>query len=265
MSRRGQPQYHLEGLVKRRVAGDFVFELVVEHLRIEAGAALALVGESGCGKSTLLDLLALALKPDHATSFRFALSADEQADIAHLWRRGGADAPLSQLRGRCCGYVLQTGGLLPFLSVYDNIALAQRIAGCYDRRQIYYLAERLGIARELKRLPAAMSVGQRQRAAIARAIAHRPRVVLADEPTASVNPALADEIFDLLVELVAEYGTTLIVASHDLPRLERWGLSRLICRQQLTPGRCRSTFTPPPPLPPPPPAPPRATGWSWAL
>lgn len=89
------------------------------------------------------------------------------------------------------------------------------------------MSERLGLSRLLKRYPAALSVGERQRVAIARALAHRPSIVLADEPTAALDPLNADRVMDLLLALAAEQGVTLIVASHDWARMERYGLRRI--------------------------------------
>ena len=207
------PIYRLRGLRKIWAAAGSRFELVVEDLEIEAGEVIAVTGPSGSGKSTLLDILALALRPDGAEKFLFGPPPSGH-DVGALWARGEHDA-LARLRARYCGYVLQTGGLLPFLSVGDNIALTQRVAGRRDPALIEALAARLGIADQLAKKPAQLSVGQRQRVAIARALAHRPAAVLADEPTASVHPALGAEIAALLVEETRRTGAALVVATHD--------------------------------------------------
>jgi putative ABC transport system ATP-binding protein len=207
------PLYRLRQLRKSYVTGASRFELCVEELDIEAGAVLAVTGPSGSGKSTLLDMLALALRPDGAEKFLFGPPPSGH-DAMALWQKSANDT-LARLRARYCGYVLQTGGLLPFLSVQDNIALPQRLAGRLDRPYVEVLAARLGIAEQLRKRPAQLSVGQRQRVAIARALAHRPAVVLADEPTASVHPALGAEIAALLVEETRAAGAALIVATHD--------------------------------------------------
>lgn len=224
--------YHLRGVEKRWPG----FQVAAELLAIEAGAAAALVGPSGSGKSTLLDLLAFALKPDAAERFTF-----DGADIVARWANDDLDG-LARLRGQHCGYVPQTGGLLPYLTVGDNIALTQRIAGRPDAAFVAVLAERLGIADQLGKRPAALSVGQRQRAAIARALAHRPRIVLADEPTAAVDAARADEIMGLLVEQARDLGTTLLVATHDLARVAAFDLSRIGCRMERGDGFTRACF-----------------------
>jgi putative ABC transport system ATP-binding protein len=208
------PLATLRGVAKRRQGADRAFELHVGDLTLHPGRSLALVGPSGCGKSTLIDLLALALEPDSAEAFAVADGRGEEVDVAALWRTRRLDR-LAGLRARRFGYVLQTGGLLPFLSVGENIALPQRLAGGRDPARVRELAGRLGIADMLGELPGRLSVGQRQRVAIARALAHRPPVVLADEPTASLDPINAAAVFGLFLELVAEEGASLVVATHD--------------------------------------------------
>jgi putative ABC transport system ATP-binding protein len=205
-------------------AGGSRFTLHIERFEVAQGARVAVVGPSGCGKSTLFALLALALRPDAGDALMLA-----GVDALALWRAGQGDA-LAALRGRSVGFVPQTGALLPFLSLHDNILLPQRIAARPDPARVSALAERLGIAAVLERRPAAVSVGQRQRAAIARALAHRPAVVLADEPTASVHPAQADEILDLLTRTATEDGAALVIATHDAARARAAGYA-------IAPGR----------------------------
>lgn len=196
------------------------YTVVLDHLVVEPGDRIALTGPSGVGKSTLIDLLALALAPDRAGRFTLTVGGDG-IDLAALWRRGGRGrAALTALRARMIGYVPQSGGLLPYLSVEANIALTQHLSRRPDPARIRHLAERLDIADLLGRKPATLSVGQRQRVAIARALAHRPLLLLADEPTASVDPVRAAAILDLLIETAREAGTALVLASHDLDSLD---------------------------------------------
>ena len=209
-------------VTKLRQGADRAFALHIEALTVRRGRALALVGPSGCGKSTLIDLLALALKPDSGDAFGLSTDGDS-VDVLGLWHADELDR-LAHLRARHFGYVLQTGGLLPFLTVGNNIALPQRLAGHPDRARVRDLAERLGIAETLSDLPGRLSVGQRQRVAIARALAHRPPIVLADEPTASLDPINAAAVFALFLELVAEDGAALVVATHDRGMAETHGI-----------------------------------------
>ena len=219
------PVFRLSGVVKQW-AGASGFCLNVPALSIDAGEKVALVGHSGCGKSTLLDLLAMILRPDDADTFDFCCPDGEKIDVADTWRRGDLDR-LAVARMQRIGYILQTGGLLPFLSIRENIALNCRGLGLAVEPAVAPLADRLGIRRHLNKLPRQLSVGERQRVAVARAMAHRPAVVIADEPTASLDPINADEIMKLFVQLAEEYGLTLILATHDWERVERMGLRKL--------------------------------------
>ena len=169
-----------------------------------------LKGPSGCGKSTLLDMIAMILRPDAAESFSFlgenALSAyDDEPRAARLRRR--------------IGYVLQTGGLLPFLSVRENILLARRLAGLPTHGYAEDKAESLGIGKLLGKLPATLSVGERQRAAIVAALAGDPELVLADEPTAALDPHNADIVLALLIKTVEDAGAGLILVTHAPDRV----------------------------------------------
>jgi putative ABC transport system ATP-binding protein len=121
---------------------------------------------------------------------------------------------LGRLRSRHIGYVLQHGGLLPYLTVRKNIELSRRLLGLPIGSFAEQLAAKLGIAGQLDKLPSALSVGQRQRAAIARALAHEPSIVIADEPTAAIDPLNSRRIMDLFIGLVNELGVTLILATH---------------------------------------------------
>ena len=212
-----------EGVVRSVVAGGSRFTLTVERFSVDAGEKVAVVGPSGCGKSTLLALLSLAMRPDASTTLQL-----DGADAWALWQAGAGDA-LAAIRSRSVGFVPQTGALLPFLSLRKNILLTQWIAGQPDPAWVAALTTRLGIADVLDRLPAAVSVGQRQRAAIARALAHRPRLVFADEPTASVHPAQADEVLALLTEAARDNGAALVITTHDPGRAAAAGFALAPC------------------------------------
>jgi putative ABC transport system ATP-binding protein len=218
--------FRMSQLRKRRASGGAAFCLEVPELIIQAGERLALIGASGCGKSTLLDVLAMVLSVDGAKTFTLAPPGQPEINLWALWRSGDLDA-LAALRRRYFGYVLQSGGLLGFLTVHDNIHLPRRWCDLPDDGTVAHLAERLGLSRLLNRYPAALSVGERQRVAIARALAHRPPIVLADEPTASLDPLNADGVMDLFLALAAEQSMTVIVASHDWTRMERYSLRRI--------------------------------------
>jgi putative ABC transport system ATP-binding protein len=207
----------LKNLFKRREQAGSVFELSVASLRVEPGQMVALVGDSGCGKSTLLDMLALVMQPSGADFFtcRFGGAKLPAQDILSFWAQD-ADAELARLRRNHMGYILQTGGLLSFLSVLDNVCLPAQIKGLRNHGQrVPALAKRLGIDQCLQRKPDALSIGQRQRAAIVRALAHGPELVLADEPTASVDKARARQIMQDLKEVTQEQQTAVVLVTHD--------------------------------------------------
>lgn len=211
-------------MVKSFESGGTEFRLSVPQLDIPSGAKLAFVGESGSGKSTLLELLAMILRPTRSETFDFRPVIDgESHNIVAAWDSADADY-LSELRSRHIGYVLQSGGLLPYLTVRDNINLSRRLLYDTTKDVAGYWADRLNIAGQLDKQPSELSVGQRQRVAIARALAHDPSVLIADEPTASVDPLNAERIMELMVGLVDEMGVTLIVASHAHGLMQRVGL-----------------------------------------
>jgi putative ABC transport system ATP-binding protein len=216
------------GLERRLGSGAGGFRLTVPEFALSAGDRVAVVGPSGAGKSTFLAILALALRPDRAAALLLRRGlGGPLVDAGRLWARGD-EAGLAALRAGAIGYVPQTAGLLPFLTLRRNIRLTQELAGRPDPGLVEALAARLEIAGALDRLPGQVSVGQRQRAAVARALAHRPAVVLADEPTASVHPSQADEVLRLLRD-TAEAGAAVLISTHDLARAAAAGLTLLGC------------------------------------
>ena len=230
----------LEG-VSKRWAGENGFILTVPTLKIGKGEKLALVGVSGCGKSTLLDLLAMVLRPDNADEFSFCAGRGDRLTVIDAWRRKDLDT-LADARMHHLGYVLQTGGLFPFLSVRDNIGLSRQGLGLPEKDAVEAVAKKLNIERHLDKLPGQLSVGERQRVAIGRAMAHEPSVVIADEPTASLDPINAEEIMALFTGLADEYDVTLIVATHDWGRVAEKGFRRVefALEQDLTEGAVRA-------------------------
>ncbi|MCP4702522.1 MAG: ABC transporter ATP-binding protein [Gammaproteobacteria bacterium] len=203
---------------KRREQGGVVFELHVPELRLYKGQFVAVVGDSGCGKSTLLDMLALVSRPSGCEKFSYFESAEteplRQTDIKSLWDRED-ERGLAALRRSRLGYVLQTGGLLPFLTVFQNIHLPSKINGYHNEAEIRTLAKRFGVEGALEKKPQYLSGGQRQRVAILRALHHRPKIILADEPTAAVDKKRAHNIVEDFNILARENGTTIIMVTHD--------------------------------------------------
>lgn len=219
--------YHLRNVTLDRVSEGVSFRLNVPTLQISQGEKIALIGESGCGKSTLLDILAFIAEPSEIGAFRFRPeNTGEPIDVAGFWKKRKLNQ-LGELRKKHIGYVMQTGGLLPYLTVRDNMNLSRHVLGMRDDNAIEELARELGIARHLDKLPETLSTGERQRVAIGRALAHQPSIVIADEPTASVDPFAAEKIMSLFIGLAEERNITVIVASHAWRHIKRLGLRRL--------------------------------------
>jgi putative ABC transport system ATP-binding protein len=197
----------LESISKEyRTPGGVVHALDGITAEVAAGTSVAIIGPSGCGKSTLL---ALVGGLDRPTTGRVLL--DDRA-ISSLSERERA-----RVRHDDIGFVFQVDNLLPFLTVKENIGLqlALRSEPLANDRTTDLLA-RLGIADQADKLPDQLSGGQRQRVAIARALVHEPRLVLADEPTGSLDAENAAGILELLMAEQHRAGTTLLVVTHDL-------------------------------------------------
>lgn len=168
------------------------------------GETLALTGESGSGKSTLLHLIGGLDAPDRGKIF-----IDGQ-DIAAMDDDGRA-----ALRRGTVGVVFQQFNLIPSLKVADNIAFQARLAGQHDPYWAATLAARMGLEGQLAKYPEQLSGGQQQRVAIARTLAPKPRLVLADEPTGNLDEQTADMVLDLMLELVGETGAGLLMVTHS--------------------------------------------------
>ncbi|MDI5933543.1 ABC transporter ATP-binding protein [Halomonas kalidii] len=176
-------------------------------LALDAGASLALMGESGSGKSTLLHLAAGLDLPD-AGEVRLAGRA-----LSTL-----AEPARARLRREALGLVFQQFHLVPSLNVADNLRLQARLAGREEAAWSAELVARLGLAGLEKRYPEQLSGGQQQRLAIGRALAPRPALLLADEPTGNLDETTADEVLGLLLALVHDAGSALLVVTHS-PRV----------------------------------------------
>ena len=173
-------------------------------LSLEGGETLALTGESGSGKSTLLHLIG-GLDVPNAGQILI-----DGTDIAALDDKGRA-----QLRRGVVGVVFQQFNLIPSLKVRDNIAFQARLAGRFDPDWTADLTARLGLTEQLNKYSEQLSGGQQQRVAIARTLAPRPRLVLADEPTGNLDEATAANVLDILLKLVAETGAGLLMVTHS--------------------------------------------------
>ncbi len=207
---------HIKDLYKNHGKNNS-FALHIQDFKVKQGELVALVGPSGCGKSTSLDLLSTALRPNvnNDSIFNFC-PHDKTYNILTLWKKSKQNK-LSSLRQKYIGYILQTGGLLPFLTGYDNILLAcpSNIAEQNFKDDLHHLAKTLDIKHLLHKKPAQMSVGERQRFAIARALVHRPKLILADEPVASLDPYNAKLVLELFTHQAKEKNISVIMVSHS--------------------------------------------------
>ena len=172
---------------------------------VDAGSSVAITGPSGCGKSTLLGVLGGLALPTAGT---VRIGGEEISSLPERRR--------SDFRRSHVGFVYQADNLLPFLTVVENVELQLALDGdSTGADRPLDLLGKLGLANEARRLPDHLSGGQRQRAAVARAVVHRPEVILADEPTGALDPANAAGVIELLLEVQREIGATLVMVTHD--------------------------------------------------
>ena len=194
------------------------FCLQIPQFAVAAGEKVAVIGPSGSGKTTLLNLVAGIFVPDQGT----VAVGDVQVDSLN-------DAGRRDFRISNIGFVFQDFELLDYLHVLDNILHPYRITRALKlsrevRQRAQALAEQMGIADKLQRYPQELSQGERQRAAICRALLPRPQLILADEATGNLDPENKTRILDLLFESVDQHGATLLAVTHDhdlLPRFDR--------------------------------------------
>jgi putative ABC transport system ATP-binding protein len=187
--------------------GEPVLALQGVSLTLEPGEFVAVMGPSGCGKSTLLHVCGAMDRPTRG-SVRIG-----KMDLAAL-----DDGALTRLRRETIGFVFQFFNLLPMLTVRENIALPLLLAGADSAaalREATRIAERVGLTQRLGHRPAQLSGGEMQRAAIARAMVHRPALLVADEPTGNLDSANGARILELLADLHRETGVSILLATHS--------------------------------------------------
>ena len=224
----------LENLVKRYVGPDGSVVPVVDiaYFRLDDAEQVALIGTSGSGKTTLLHLIAGILTPDRGRIVfdlrEDAAGSTPPATGAVIDYRGGPAAAaidLAQLgeaqrdafRGRNIGYIFQTHHLLGGFTALENVLLGMSFTGrSPDRAWARHLLNEVGLSERLHYKPERLSVGQQQRVAVARALANRPKLVLADEPTGALDANNAQQVLDLIRSLCNEVNASLLLVSHDL-------------------------------------------------
>lgn len=191
--------------------GSVVPIIDVEDLSVDDGEQVALIGSSGSGKTTLLHLIAGILTPD-AGRILFTNAGSRPIDLASL-----SEAERDIFRGRNIGYIFQTHHLLPGFTALENVLLGMSFTNRpADREWARHLLSEVGLSDRLHYKPEKLSVGQQQRVAVARALANRPKLVLADEPTGALDPKNAQQVLQLIRDLCQEVGASLLLVTHDL-------------------------------------------------
>jgi putative ABC transport system ATP-binding protein len=176
----------------------------IGEFTLMAGAQLALRGESGSGKTTFLHLIAGILAPDQG---RVELGGRDMASLG--------EAARDRLRAETIGYIFQTFNLLQGHTVLENVELGMAFGRGVDRAHAESLLKRVGLGDKLGHFPRQLSTGQQQRVAVARALANRPKLVLADEPTGNLDGRNSREALTLIREVCRENGAALLLVSHD--------------------------------------------------
>ena len=202
-------------------------------LSLAAGETAAIIGPSGCGKSTLLNLLGALDRPTSGT-----IRIGDQ-DISTL-----SEEQAATFRNHSLGFIFQQQHLLPQLTVLENV-LVPRLAGDWQEpaaeteQRARQLLEKVGLGQRLDHLPWQLSGGEKLRTAVARALINRPKLILADEPTGSLDPASTDTVADLLLDLNRDQGVTLIVVTHNADLARRMGRTFELRAGRLQPSHDR--------------------------
>jgi putative ABC transport system ATP-binding protein len=186
--------------------------LDIPSYRVESGEEVVLVGRSGCGKTTLLHVIAGITRADSG-----------EIRIDNISLAGLSEHRVDLVRAAKIGYVFQTFNLLAGFTALENVTLGMTFArGKKDLARARHLLERVGLAHRATHKPAALSVGEQQRVAVARALANRPSLLLADEPTANIDPRNQQNIIDLIRQTCREEGVSLILVTHSTEVAEQF-------------------------------------------
>jgi putative ABC transport system ATP-binding protein len=214
---RPEPLVSLRGISKHFGAGETRIDALRQvSIDVAPGEVVALLGPSGSGKTTLLNVIACILDPSEGT-----MSLEGEVVYDQRWLR----TDLRRLRLDKIGFIFQSHNLLPFLNAIDNVAIVLQLAG-YDhsaaRDRAVELLEYLEVGNRKNAFPAKLSGGEAQRVAIARALANRPRIILADEPTAALDSKRAQIVMDLLRRLALDQNASVIAVTHDEKIFDRF-------------------------------------------
>ncbi len=205
------PLIAANGVGKRVIGPDGEIRILDRiDLAVFPGESVAIVGASGSGKTTLLGLMAGL---DLPTSGEISLAGESLSRLDEEAR--------AAIRARDVGFVFQSFHLLPTLSAEENVALPLELNGRPDASRVREVMTSVGLAERMHHYPRTLSGGEQQRVALARAFVGRPRILFADEPTGNLDQVTGRQISDLLFSMNREYGTTLVLVTHDLALAER--------------------------------------------
>jgi putative ABC transport system ATP-binding protein len=217
LAQRSEQLVSLRGISKHFGAGETRIDALRQvSIDVAPGEVVALLGPSGSGKTTLLNVIACILDPSEGT-----MSLEGEVVFEQRWLR----TDLRRLRLDKIGFIFQAHNLLPFLDATDNVAIVLQLAG-YDhaaaRNRAVELLDYLEVGKRKNAFPAKLSGGEAQRVAIARALANRPRIILADEPTAALDSKRAQIVMDLLRKLAVDQSAAVIAVTHDEKIFDRF-------------------------------------------
>lgn len=184
--------------------GEVVRALDDVTLEVAAGESVALMGASGSGKSTLLNLVSAVDRPTGG-----------RVEVCGVDLATASEAQMLDLRRHCIGLVFQAFHLVPHLTVTENVALPLALDGRRDDARVASLLDRVGLGHRERHYPSELSGGEQQRTALARALVHRPRVLVADEPTGNLDSKTGAAVLELIDELKRQEGATLMLATHE--------------------------------------------------
>jgi putative ABC transport system ATP-binding protein len=205
----------IQNLQKTFGEGDLAVNALQDiHFSLSAGELTALLGPSGSGKTTLLLCISLIHEPTSGTIV---------FDGETIYKNGWTGADLRRLRREKIGFVFQTPNLIPFLTVRENVLFPQELVGVTGKKaedRTKELLDYMEVSHRSSYLPALLSGGEQQRVAVARALANRPKLILADEPTAAIDTERGMKVMALLKKIAREYQTAVITVTHDVRMIE---------------------------------------------
>ncbi len=205
--------------------------LDIPSFEIASGEQVVLIGPSGCGKTTLLHTIAGITKPDSGKAFIDGIEVTKYSEASR-----------DRIRADKLGYVFQTFNLLPGFSAYENVLLGMTFARKRSApSRVKQLLERVGLGHRLGNKPHQMSVGEQQRVAVARALANRPALLLADEPTANVDPGNQQQIIDLIRQTSQEENIALLMVTHSMEVADQFDRVDKLDEINLVVGQAKQT------------------------